>query len=32
MLAGQSAEYLLPSCVMQYIKEHGLYQPTNETM
>ena len=25
--AGQSAEYLLPPCVMEYINKHGLYQP-----
>ncbi|WP_321326393.1 nicotinate-nucleotide adenylyltransferase [Thiomicrorhabdus sp.] len=28
LLAGQSAEYLLPPCVMEYINEHGLYKPT----
>ncbi|WP_040727810.1 nicotinate-nucleotide adenylyltransferase [Thiomicrorhabdus sp. Kp2] len=30
LLAGLSAEYLLPPCVMEYIKEHGLYKPTNQ--
>lgn len=25
--AGESAEYLLPPCVMEYINKHGLYQP-----
>ena len=28
LLKGLSAEYLLPPCVMDYIKEHGLYKPT----
>jgi len=27
LLAGQSVEYLLPPCVMEYINKNGLYQP-----
>lgn len=30
LLDGLSAEYLVPPCVMEYINEHGLYQPTNQ--